>query len=437
MGSESGAQVVALRRQVFDLHAVFEVARQFHEVWDVDALLEGILHVAIEHLRVGAAAIVLADDERDLDQRPNQRSMGWESADETNWRVPADTLLALRLREYRHPLPIEVLSIKAPGNTAIISLWQKAGCVLLAPIVRRDSLQGVIFLGEKVDRTAFTSTDLELLDLLVDQFAVSLDNAQLYDRERLANEQLLATRQRLAGAEKLASLGQMAATIAHEVRNPLGIIRNHLELMRLGAEKRHDGVKDVQIIAEELDRIEHFVRELLGAFRPEQAHPGPVALATLLTDIANFLRPRFDKTGVAFHQDVDATTPKAHAEPNALRQVFTNICLNAIDAMDRGGRLRVTATTDENHVYLAFQDTGKGIAPELIERLFDPFVTTKPEGEGSGLGLAICRSLLERFGAQISGANAPAPEQGAIFTVQMRRADTQRQAGTIEVLPRR
>lgn len=420
---EAQSQIRELKRQIFDLNTLFEVSRQLHEVWDVDALLDGILLIAIEHMRVGAAAIAASGPD-DVDRLTRQRSKGWDLSTEPIWSVSTKSAWAQRLTEYRRPMAIEALSAHSTDAGAQLEALRRAGCVVVAPMVRHDQLRGVIYLAEKVDRAIYTAGDFAFLDLLMDQFAVSLDNAYLYEREQRTNDQLSLTKQRLAVAEKLAALGQMAATIAHEVRNPTGIIRNYLSLIRPVLSEHETEAGHLDVINEELGRIELFVRSLLGAFHPNRSQPTSLPLAGQIAEVVAFLKPRLVQHQITVESQLDGRVPSVHAEPEALRQVLLNLILNAVDAMPDGGTLTFGASADLDYVHLSIADTGTGIPPAVLDRLFDSFVTTKPEGEGSGLGLSICRSLLERFGAQIGAKNIAAPGHGAVFTIHLRRSDS-------------
>lgn len=420
--AEIHSQVRELKRQIFDLHTLFDVARQFHEVWDVDALLDGILLVAIEHVRVGAAAVATAgpDDGRLLTR---QRAKGWDLSTEPVWTVDLDSAWAQKLKEYRRPLPVEALGVYAADGGGQMDALRKAGCVVVAPMVRHDQLRGVLFLSDKVQKESYTAGDFAFLDLLMDQFTVSLENAFLYEREQSTNDQLLVAKQRLAVAEKLAALGQMAATIAHEVRNPAGIIHNYLSLIRPALAAHPEESRHLDVISEEMGRIEIFVKSLLGAFHPEQSQPTQLALRAQVEQVSGFLKARLAQNNVTVVNHITDSAPKVYAEPEALRQVLLNLMLNGIDAMPNGGTMSFAASADLERVHLSVTDTGTGVPVDLLDRLFDAFVTTKREGEGSGLGLSICRSLLERVDAQIGAKNLPAPAHGAVFTIHFRRAD--------------
>ncbi|HWO56994.1 MAG TPA: ATP-binding protein [bacterium] len=414
-------QIRELRREVFDLNALFELARQFHEVWDVNALLDGLLLVAIEHTRAGAAAV--ATTESDGKERLSRwRSKGWDASEEPDWTAESNAGWVRCLCEHRHPMALSALCAQCPDDTAQLDAFRRAGCMMLAPMVRRDRVRGLLYLSGRVDGAAFTSGDLAFLDLLMDQFVVSLDNAVLAERERDTHEQLLIARQQLASAEKLAALGQMAATIAHEVRNPTGIIRNYLALIRPALTGHPAELEHLDIISEELVRVEAFVQNLLGAFHPHRSEAAALSLPGQLEQVTSFFRPRFAGRRIEVVNRLDGSVPPVYAEPEPLRQVLINLLLNAIDAMPRGGTITYSAEWTADTVELAIADTGSGISKELLDDIFNPFVTSKPQGEGSGLGLSICRGLLERFGAAIAARNQAPPAHGAVFTIRLRRA---------------
>lgn len=418
---EVASQIRELRREIFDLNALFDVARQFHEVWDVNALMEGILLVAIEHMRVGSAAVVTATVNHG-ERRTRVRSKGWDIATEPDWSVDPGGDWARRLSAHQRPMSLDALLDTSVETPEQLRAFRRAGCAVLAPMVRHGQLRGVLFLSARVDHAPFTTGDLAFLDLLMDQFAVSLDNADLAERERETHEQLLIARQQLASAEKLAALGQMAATIAHEVRNPTGIIRNYLALIRPAMTDHAAETEHLDVISEELTRIEAFVQNLLGAFHPHRAESAPLSLPGQVEQVTSLFRPRFENRRIAVVNHLDGDVPAVCAEPEPLRQVLINVLLNAIDAMPEGGTITFEASTTSDSVCLDIADSGAGIPSEIIEQIFNPFVTTKPQGEGSGLGLSICRNLLERFGARISARNQVPPAHGAVFTIRLRRA---------------
>jgi two-component system, NtrC family, sensor histidine kinase HydH len=220
-------------------------------------------------------------------------------------------------------------------------------------------------------------------------------------------------------AEQLAWVGQMAAGIAHEIRNPLMAIK----LLVQTAADRSDGPalrpRDFQVLEEEIIRLEEIVSGFLDFARPPRPDPRPVDMAELASQVAVGLRPRAELQGVAIVIEQPTEPVIVSADPNQLRQVLLNLLFNAIDAQPRGGEVRVAAKIEsENSSYpqllLTVTDNGPGLPPSVGERIFEPFVSTKESG--LGLGLSICRRIAEAHGGTLTAANRPTG--GAIFTLR-------------------
>ncbi|HEV3439107.1 MAG TPA: ATP-binding protein [Gemmata sp.] len=220
-------------------------------------------------------------------------------------------------------------------------------------------------------------------------------------------------------AEQLAWVGQMAAGIAHEIRNPLMAIK----LLVQTAADRSDGPalrpRDFQVLEEEIIRLEEIVSGFLDFARPPRPDPRPVDMAELASQVAVGLRPRAELQGVTIIIEQPTEPVIVGADPNQLRQVLLNLLFNAIDAQPRGGEVRVAAKIEsENSGYpqllLTVTDNGSGLPPSVGERIFEPFVSTKESG--LGLGLSICRRIAEAHGGTLTAANRPTG--GAIFTLR-------------------
>jgi signal transduction histidine kinase len=220
-------------------------------------------------------------------------------------------------------------------------------------------------------------------------------------------------------AEQLAWVGQMAAGIAHEIRNPLMAIK----LLVQTAADRSDGPslrpRDFQVLEEEIIRLEEIVSGFLDFARPPRPDPRPVEVAELATQVATGLRPRGELQGVSIIVEPPAEPVVVSADPNQLRQVLLNLLFNAIDAQPRGGEVRIAAHIDRAHsqdpqLMLTVTDNGPGLPSGVGERIFEPFVSTKESG--LGLGLSICRRIAEAHGGTLTAATRPAG--GAVFTLR-------------------
>ncbi len=238
-----------------------------------------------------------------------------------------------------------------------------------------------------------------------------------------ANRALAAAHETLARSERLATVGRLASGIAHEVGNPLGAITGFadLALARIRSGASAEAADLVSRMATEATRIDRIVRELLDFARPTPAACGPVQLRAALDGALRLARvqPRFRDVEVAI--DVPQDLPPVLADEGRLAQVLLNLLLNAGDAMEGRGALRIAAARAAGGVEVVVSDRGPGIAPEDLPRVFDPFFTTKAPGAGTGLGLAMCHRIVESFGGTIRAANAP--EGGAVFTVALAAAE--------------
>jgi two-component system sensor histidine kinase HydH len=220
-------------------------------------------------------------------------------------------------------------------------------------------------------------------------------------------------------AEQLAWVGQMAAGIAHEIRNPLMAIK----LLVQTAADRPDGPslrpRDFQVLEEEIVRLEAIVSGFLDFARPPRPDPRSLDVLELASHVVDGIRPRADLQGVAIFIEEPAEPVIASADPNQLRQVLLNLVFNALDAQPRGGEVRIAARIDRTnskdpHLLMTVADEGQGIPPSVGERIFEPFVSTKESG--LGLGLSICRRIVEAHGGTLSAANRQSG--GAVFTLR-------------------
>lgn len=265
------------------------------------------------------------------------------------------------------------------------------------------------------------------------------DMASQLRRERLALEQRLqelqrttdalsVTQRHLARGEKLATVGRMAAGLAHEVGNPLSAILGMVELLRNQQLSPQEQAEFLARIQSETERIHGIIRDLLDFSRRDAAgdgEPQQADLSAVIEDAVALLSPQKAAKDIAVQVHIREGLPPVHGSRTRLTQVLLNLLLNAVDALDGRGAIVVEAqpsptTGDCPEVCLSVQDDGPGIAPEMLERLFEPFATSKPVGQGTGLGLAVSHSLIEGMGGEMTATNCPGG--GARFEVRLRAA---------------
>jgi signal transduction histidine kinase len=229
-------------------------------------------------------------------------------------------------------------------------------------------------------------------------------------------------RKRLTQSEKLAALGQFVAGIAHELNNPLQGVLGHLELLRATGAFPKQLRREVQTIYREADRAAKIVRNLLVFAGSRRLARRRVSLNAVLQKVIALRAPSCRAAEIEVVRNYDEHLPRVMSDPLLLHQAFLNIVMNAeqaVSAAGRGGRIAITTSVDRSgdRIVASVRDTGGGIPPDVLSRIFEPFYTTKDVGKGTGLGLAIAYGIVQEHGGQITAANHP--EGGAIFTVEL------------------
>ncbi|MEP7342150.1 MAG: ATP-binding protein [Acidobacteriota bacterium] len=221
--------------------------------------------------------------------------------------------------------------------------------------------------------------------------------------------------QAMVQTEKLATAGGLATSVAHEVNNPLAAISSLVQSLLARAEDERDR-ETLRVIISQITRISGVLRDLMDFARPRAPEPRPTDLNQVLKksiELASYDK-RFKRLAIRTEL---SPLPMLQLDPDRMQQVFLNLLLNARDAIGdaaEDGEIVVTTNTPDGEVLAEIADNGSGIAPELLPRIFDPFVTTKPKGQGTGLGLAVCHSIVAAQGGRITAANG---ERGSVFTV--------------------
>lgn len=308
--------------------------------------------------RTGAA--VLENAERELEER---RLLGDDREAET-----------------AHDIAV---SMRALQSSLCLGLRGESGELYGFLAVRDDRL-----------RDAYSREEVQLLMGLATQVAVTVENSELY--------------QQMKEKDRLAALGEMAAGLAHEIRNPLGSIKASAQYLSETSDQPEGRGEFLDIIVDEVDRLNRVVSSFLDYARPAHTDPEPIYVNAAVQLTLQFLRPECDSANVGLHVTMDPDLPKVRIDIEHLRQVLINLVQNAVQAMTDGGDIFVDARVQDRFrigggarrwVQISVRDTGPGIAPGLLPNLFVPFVTTKQQG--TGLGLAISQRIVSETGGRI------------------------------------
>lgn len=227
-------------------------------------------------------------------------------------------------------------------------------------------------------------------------------------REHAFREQsyeLQRTRRRARAAEELASVGTLVAGLAHEIGTPMGVIQGHAKLLEPDV-ANDDARWRLRTIQEQIARISRIIQTLLNMARPREMRRAPVALDALLENTLSFVSEKLKLRGIAVQAEL-GRVPSVVGDAERLQQLFLNLFLNAADAMPEGGTLRVQLDTEADaEVVVRIADTGQGIPPEDLARIFDPFFTSKAAGQGNGLGLTVAKGIAGDHGGVLSVESA-------------------------------
>ena len=401
-----------LKRKIFDLYTIFEISRNFSSVLNYQTLLDSFILTSVAQVSASKGAVYLkADGQPNLFVLAKSKGSGkFPARDRT---IDADSRLATFLAKLNRPVvTAELLDGVADDQEAEILTPFDPG--LVVPLIYQSRLTGLVLIGDKMGAKDFGLDDIEFLSILANQISVAIENARLYEAEKAATQQLRAAQQQLVHTERVAALGEMSARVAHEINNPLGIIKNYLLLVRRSVGDNVEAGNYLAIVGQEIDRIARIVRELLDFHRPEKTVSQPVSVREVVEDVLVLMERQLEKKRIEVVRQFADNLPLVMGSPENIKQVVLNIVINANDAMTDGGHIEIELSRRDDHVLLSFCDTGPGIPADLIPRIFEPFFTTKREGEGTGLGLAVCYGIIKRHGGSITFKNT---EVGGCFEI--------------------
>lgn len=291
------------------------------------------------------------------------------------------------------------------------------------PVAAKDRLIGLIIADNMYSSHAIDNEQVALLELFASQAAQAIEKAEAYHRLEMekrklenAYHELQLTHKRLLHSERLATIGNMAAHVAHEIRNPLvtigGFTRSlHRQLHNPEAVKNTLG-----IISDEVVRLEKILADVLEFTRLPASIRQDIDLNHIANEVCTLLQNEMQAQRIQLHQHLDTNVAPMRLDAVQIKQLLVNLMQNAMHAMSDGGELHLrTELIAKQRVRITVRDTGCGMSAELLEKIFTPFFTTK--AHGTGLGLAICRQIVHEHGGEIIVASSPG--SGTTFTVEL------------------
>ncbi len=397
-----------LRRRNQELAALDDINRMVSSSLDLDEVLVSALEGLGRLIETDALALVLNDEE----------SQAWvvrtARAQSEVWLegrvVPADDAILRGV-----VIGSRSMLFRGVGE----GFWNEALArtpldVLCVPLTKGSTRIGALVVLKQT--AGLDEESIPLVEHLAATVSVAVQNARLFhDLESFA-EEVERSQNQLIQAEKMAAVGRLAASLAHEINNPLQAIQNSLHLalhQGLEEEKRRQFLEMAQ---QEVTRLVQIVRRMLDFYRPSSAMQ-PLDVNRPVEDALAIAGKRLQQARIEIVSRLSSNLPPVRGAPNQLTQVFLNIIINAVEAMPEGGTLWVGSAyhTERRQIVVAFRDSGPGIAPEMREHMFEPFHTSK--STGTGLGLAISYGIIERHGGMIEVESPPGT--GTTFIVRL------------------
>jgi signal transduction histidine kinase len=401
-----------LKAQLFE--SLSSVSRIINSTINLDEALTAVTREACVLMRGKMCSLLLLDEGRQwLDLRASHGA-GQAYLSKPRLNVE-ESLLGVVVRRKK---PVQVENVQLSSRYQNVSVARQEGLVSLlsVPLVYNDSATGVLSVYHG-DVHIFSNEEIRILTALAELSAIAIEKARLYER-------VVDTEEQLRQNEKLSALGLLAAEVAHEIRNPLTVLKMLFHSLNLDFPPGDPRVRDVKVIGEKMEHLNIIVEQILDFARCNEPVLRPVNLNHLLEDLCLLVRHKFAQQKTELVCRLDPDLPRVSGDSTQLEQAFLNLILNALEAMPGGGRLTLTtrwsgAMAGEGErplVEIEVQDTGCGMTEEMRSRVFQSLLNTS-KAKGTGLGLVIVSRIVEAHHGHIEVFSSPG--NGTRFVLQL------------------
>jgi signal transduction histidine kinase len=389
-----------LSQRVRQLSLLFELARAGTTQSDVDTLVRRLLGLILQHMVCDAATILyMKGDRLELGAwRPREGS--GLPAQITMKPMPFDES-SFTVRAMKAQKTMRISLDDAPPGTRQEMVRVRARHLMVAPLTVGERQLGALMIG-RLDDPPFSDDDLQLMESSAAQVSVLVEHVKLFDDLQKSYSKLERAQAEVVRHERLAALGELAAVMAHEVRNPLGVIFNSLTTLKKRVSEVPDASLLLGIVGEEADRLNRIVGDLLDFARPYEAERAPLDLGPVVASAIDAASKA--STGqVKVVAELSEELPRFVVDGHLVRQALVNLVTNAIQAMPKGGtvtvRVRAETQAEQTLARIDVADEGVGISPQTEKLMFQPFFTTK--ATGTGLGLAVVKRIVDAHHGEI------------------------------------
>ncbi|HEY6226949.1 MAG TPA: GAF domain-containing protein [Verrucomicrobiae bacterium] len=388
--------------------ALFNVGQTITSTLNVDDALKVITHQACDLMGAKMSSLLMLDETREwLDLRA---SYGAGSVYIKKPRLSvAESALGAVVRR-KKSLQIPNVQISSRYQNVEVARREQLVSLLSVPLLFRNEAIGALNVYT-AEPHSFSNEEVRVLAALAQLSGIAIEKARLYERIVDIEEQLRTN-------EKLSALGLLAAEVAHEIRNPLTVIKMLFHSLDLSFGKKDPRARDVEVMREKMDHLNRIVEQILDFARSADPNFAPINVNSVVEDLGLLTRHKLTNQNIELIRELDPNLPFVMADVTQLEQVFLNLTLNAVDAMPEGGHLHITTRSEENgaRVIIGFRDTGHGMTQAQCEKIFKSLLTTTKK-KGTGLGLAIVARIIEAHHGTIEVKSRKG--KGATFTISL------------------
>jgi signal transduction histidine kinase len=401
------------QQDLMEINALYSISQGLAASLDPDQLMKDVVGLLQRNFGYYHVQIYVIDPQSgDFLARQGSGKIG-EQLKKQGYRLPVGAGIIGHVAETGEPFVTNdvdqvVLFIQNP-------LLPDTQSELAVPIKVEDRVVGVLDI-QQTPPGRLTLRHLQLMIAVTDQLAVALQQANLYSELQTSLRQEKAMRSQLIQSERLAMVGRLLASVSHELNNPLQAIQNALFLLKDEKKLSGQGRQDLELVLSETERMAAMIERLRATYRPTRTGDfQEVQLNKIVEDVQALTATHMRHNEITFEFIPDPELPAVPGIPDQIRQVMLNLFMNAVEAMETGGHLTVVTRQDpgQERILLTVTDTGPGIDPVILPKIFEPFITGKESG--TGLGLTITYDIVHQHKGDIQAGNNPGG--GATFKV--------------------
>lgn len=394
------------------------------ETLDIDEILRLVLEGVIKNIGFDRARLYLVNEKRNVLEC--KMAVGVDVEKIKGIELPLDPEASIVSRSVMEKKPYIIPDARMdPRVNPVLKEKFNLHSLVVIPLFTKEKALGAIAADHTEPGRRLTQETLDSVMRFAQQAGLAIQNASMYqelkhfsrqmeERIQKTTADLRKTEAQLVRSEKLAALGQLAAGIAHEIRNPLTSINILIHSLRERLPSENSQQEDLKVIEEEIHRMNEIVNQFLRFAKPASPLLEKTDVLSIVEETLQLLRPHIEKQRIVVEKEFQAL-PMIQMDPEQMKQAMLNLLLNAIQAMPEGGELTLRGQNSKEGqwIHLSIEDSGMGISPEDIDKLFDPFFSTK-EG-GIGLGLSITHRIIDQHHGKIEVESDPG--HGTLFTV--------------------